>query len=383
MSQKYKNFLLLSIKPFRMNQLAKYIMGISIALIICFLAWYFSNILIYILVSAVLSIIGKPLNNLLLKIRLGKHFMPNSLAAGLTLMLLVAVFFSLFFLITPLVGQLMSNISNIDFQSLGKDLSPMLDQFNALLHKWFPALDPAFKVEDVVINQFDGLVDVGVITNIFNSLTTIIIQFGLAVFVIIFISYFFIKEENMFNDMVLALFPDKYVENVSRALDSINKLLARYFIGISIEAILITIINSLSLHYIAGVSWSLSVAVSFLAGVLNVIPYIGPLTGGAFGTIMAFVERGVTTPGGGKFILMVALIFLIAHQIDVFVFQPFIYSNSVKAHPLEIFLVILIAGSIGGIIGMLVAIPAYTVIRVFAREFFSNLKLVQKLTDNI
>jgi predicted PurR-regulated permease PerM len=80
-----------------MNQLAKYIMGISIALIICFLAWYFSNILIYILVSAVLSIIGKPLKNLLLKIRLGKHFMPNSLAAGLTLMLLVAVFLAFSF----------------------------------------------------------------------------------------------------------------------------------------------------------------------------------------------------------------------------------------------------------------------------------------------
>ncbi len=81
-------------------------------------------------------------------------------------------------------------------------------------------------------------------------------------------------------------------------------------------------------------------------------------------------------------IFTVAGIFFVTHMIDIFVFQPYIYSNSVKAHPLEIFLVILIAGSIGGIIGMLVAIPAYTVIRVFAREFLSHFKLVQKLTDN-
>ena len=67
----------------------------------------------------------------------------------------------------------------------------------------------------------------------------------------------------------------------------------------------------------------------------------------------------------------------------MFIFQPFIYSNSVKAHPLEIFIVILIAGNIWGIWGMLIAIPAYTVIRVFAKEFLSNFKVVQKLTDKI
>ncbi|MCK9629143.1 MAG: AI-2E family transporter [Bacteroidales bacterium] len=366
-----------------MNQLAKYIVGISIALVICFLAWYFSNILIYILVSAVLSVIGKPLKMLLLRIKFWKYKMPDNLASGITLIALVAVFFSLFFLITPLVGQLMSSISAIDFPALGDELSLPLNQFNATLHKWFPALDPTFRVEGVFVSQFENIVNVGVITEVFNSLASIIIEFGLAVFVIIFITYFFIKEENMFNDMVLALFPDKYVNNVSRALSSINKLLARYFIGISLEAILITTINSLALHFVGGVSLSLAIAVSFLAGVLNVIPYIGPLTGGAFGTVMAFVEYGVNTPGASSFILGVILIFVITHLIDVFVFQPFIYSNSVKAHPLEIFIVILIAGSIAGIIGMLVAIPAYTVIRVFAREFLSHFKLVQKLTDNI
>jgi len=366
-----------------MNQLAKYIVGISIALIIGFLAWYFSNILIYILVSAVLSLIGKPFKEWLMKPRLKKRGMPNSLAAGITLVLLVAVFFSLFFLITPLVGQLMSNISLIDFTTLGNDLSLPMDQFNNMLHKWFPALDATFKIQDVFVNQLESMVNVSVITDILNSLASIIIQFGLAVFVILFITFFFLKEESMFNDMVLALFPDKYVENVSRALSSINKLLARYFIGISIEALLITVINSCALHFICGVSLSLAVAVSFLSGVLNVIPYIGPITGGFFGSIMAFVEHGVDKPDGGSFLFIVVIVFVVTHLIDVFVFQPYIYSNSVRAHPLEIFIVILIAGSIGGIIGMLVAIPAYTVIRVFAREFLSNFKLVQKLTDNI
>ncbi|MFA6335327.1 MAG: AI-2E family transporter [Bacteroidales bacterium] len=366
-----------------MNQLAKYIVAIAIALIIAFLAWYFSNILIYILVSAVLSLIGKPLKSKLLKIKLGKFSMPNSLAAAIALFLLLAIFFSIFFFLTPLVGQLFSKLSSIDLIALGEQISSPLIKYNLLLHKWFPALDPSFKIENVFINQFQKVLNVSFISDLFNSIASIIIDFGIAVFVIIFITYFFLREENMFNNMVLALFPDKYVENVTRAIASITQLLARYFTGISIEAIAITVINSLALHYIAGVDISLAIVVSFFAGILNVIPYIGPITGGVFGTIMALVDHGVDRPDIGMFILTVGGIFFATHMVDIFVFQPYIYSNSVKAHPLEIFLVILIAGSIGGIIGMLVAIPAYTVIRVFAREFFYNLKVVQKLTDNI
>lgn len=365
-----------------MNQLAKYIVGIAIALVIAFLAWFFSNILIYIIVSAVLSLIGKPLKNKLLSIKLGKYSIPNGLAAAISLIFLLTIFFCIFFFVTPLIGQLLSKLSTINFVSLGEQISSPLTNYNLLLHKWFPALDPSFKIENVFINQFQEILNVSFISAFFNSIASIIIDFGVAVFVIIFITYFFLKEENMFNNMVLALFPDKYVENVTRALSSINRLLARYFIGISIEAIAITIINSLSLYFIAGVDLSLAIVISFFSGILNVIPYIGPITGGVFGTIMSLVDYGIERPEAGMFIFTVGGIFLATHIIDIFVFQPYIYSNSVKAHPLEIFLVILIAGSIGGIIGMLVAIPAYTVIRVFAREFLSNLKLVQKLTDN-
>jgi predicted PurR-regulated permease PerM len=68
---------------------------------------------------------------------------------------------------------------------------------------------------------------------------------------------------------------------------------------------------------------------------------------------------------------------------DNFVLQPFIYSNSVKAHPLEIFIIILIAAKLGGITGMIIAIPAYTVIRVVAKEFLNQFKIVQKLTNSM
>ena len=71
------------------------------------------------------------------------------------------------------------------------------------------------------------------------------------------------------------------------------------------------------------------------------------------------------------------------HLIDNIVFQPVIFSNSVKAHPLEIFVVVLASGFAAGIPGMILGIPAYTVIRVLAREFFYNFKPIQKITSSL
>jgi predicted PurR-regulated permease PerM len=129
----------------------------------------------------------------------------------------------------------------------------------------------------------------------------------------------------------------------------------------------------------------MSVVLAFISGVLNVIPYIGPLTAGAFGTLMGIISFYSTgaDPHLATLTIKLIAVFTVTHLIDVFIFQPYIYSNSVKAHPLEIFLIILIAGHVGGITGMLIAIPAYTVLRVIAKEFFSNFKLVQRLTDRM
>jgi predicted PurR-regulated permease PerM len=78
-----------------------------------------------------------------------------------------------------------------------------------------------------------------------------------------------------------------------------------------------------------------------------------------------------------------AIVFISVQIIDNILFQPLIYSSSVKAHPLEIFLVIMAAGSLAGVLGMFLAIPTYTIIRVIAKEFFDNMKLVRKLTESL
>jgi len=182
--------------------------------------------------------------------------------------------------------------------------------------------------------------------------------------------------------MVFASTPDKHYEKVDKAIKSTSNLLTRYFIGIVFQISLIMVLLFLGLS-ILGVENALLIA--FLAGLFNVIPYVGPLIGISIGLLLGitgsmqldFYSQTVPLLAG------MLIVFAIVQLLDNFVFQPLIFSNSVKAHPLEIFVVILMSATLGGILGMVLAIPVYTILRVFAKEFLTRFKVVRSLTKNI
>ena len=368
-----------------MNKLSKYIVICAISAIVVFLAWYFSNILICILISAILALIGNPAMNFLTSVKIGKYNLPNSIAALITLALIAAILSGLILFIIPLAGKIVGEMSTLNLEEINSKLAVPLQDINIKMHNFFPTMDKGFTIEDMLMNKIREIFSFSLFTDAFNSVTSFIIHTFVSIFTIVFVTFFFLKDNSTFPKMILIFIPDKYEENTRRAIESINSLLIRYFTGISIEALFITVLNTLGLHLICGVSFQMSVVLAFLSGVLNVIPYIGPLTAGAFGTVMGIISfySSGTEPVFALTTIKLIAVFTVTHLVDVFIFQPYIYSNSVKAHPLEIFLIILIAGNVAGIVGMLVAIPAYTVLRVIAKEFFSKFKLVQKLTDRM
>ena len=136
---------------------------------------------------------------------------------------------------------------------------------------------------------------------------------------------------------------------------------------------------------IVGIDFRQALVMGLILGVINVIPYVGPWLGLFIAIIM-----GVASHMDQDFnTVVIPLVFYmivveaITHAIDNVVFQPVIFSSSVKAHPLEIFIVVLAAGFAAGVPGMLFGIPTYTVMRVFAREFFYHLKPVRKITSSL
>ncbi|MBK7790437.1 MAG: AI-2E family transporter [Saprospiraceae bacterium] len=199
---------------------------------------------------------------------------------------------------------------------------------------------------------------------------------------VLFISFFFLREQGLFYKMIQSLVPNEYEAKAAHAIDQTSKLLIRYFSGILLQMAIVTLLVSVPLR-IMGIDNALLIA--FFAAILNVIPYIGPIIGALFGVVIT-LSSNPSAPFYSEMMpemIRVLSVFIIMQIIDNFVLQPIIFSKSVKAHPLEIFLVVLIGAKLGGILGMVLAIPLYTVFRVIGKVFLSEFKVIQNLTRNI
>lgn len=220
------------------------------------------------------------------------------------------------------------------------------------------------------------------IQNLLSTMVGFLGNILIGVFSILFISFFFLREQGLFSGMITNIVPDQYVVETEHAVEESSRLLVRYFIGIATQIIVITSLVSLLLS-LFGIKNALLIA--FFAALMNVIPYIGPILGATFAFIITFTSNldlsfyNELLPVFGK----VVIVFVIMQLVDNFLIQPFIFGRSVKAHPLEIFLIVLVGAQLGGIIGMVLAIPVYTVLRVVGKVFLSEFKIIQKLTESI
>jgi len=367
-----------------MNQLVRYIIIGFIVALVAFLVWYFSSIVAYILISAVLSLMGKPIVDFITSIRIRSWSPPRFVGATIALIAIWIFFIAFFRVMIPLVIAQFNELGSIDVQSLVASFAEPINSIQQFIQNYLPASAQGFVLQDFLITKISGIFTVSMITNAFSSTANLLISLVIALFSISFITFFFLKDDTLFFKSVILLFPEKYEAQITRALVSINKLLRRYFVGIVIESTGIMVLDTIGLTII-GVRFQTAIVVGLIAGIMNVVPYVGPLTGTVLGTliVMATQLHAGLSADMFTFTILVVSVFLVTQIIDNVVFQPLIYGNSVKAHPLEIFIVLLVAGSVAGILGMLLAIPSYTVIRVFAKEFFNNFRVVQKLTEKI
>lgn len=366
-----------------MNNFGKYLLGIVALVVVGFLCWYFSSIIAYILIAAVISFLGKPIIDLLGRMDIHGYRLKGALKAAITIVALWAVFIFFFVTIIPLVTSEFQHLGNTSVEQIVARLEVPLDEVGGKL-KHYGIIEPDEDVKAYITEGFSSLVNVTRIKSLFKVVAGTVSDIFVALFSITFISFFFLKDSHLFNRMVLALLPLRYEESGRNALDSIQRLLVRYFGGIVLEVIGVMTLNTLGL-WIVGLGFSHALVIGLVSGVLNVIPYIGPLIGILFGTVVGIVLNIDLPFYPDLLFLLIYMIIamLITQLIDNVVFQPVIYGNSVHAHPLEIFLVILMAGSMAGIPGMILAIPSYTVLRVILREFFNKYKLVKKLTQSL
>lgn len=367
------------------EKLAKYTLFAACFCIIAALCWYFRNVIIYILLAVVVSLISQPVMTLMQKIKIKGRKAPDWLLATFTLCLVFLLFFMVVTMIIPVVSSIVKGISLSSIDNAARQISVPLSELNGFLRSCFPKLGDDFRIEVALLGELNKILDMSLFSTVIGSAASMISSIGIGLFSVVFISFFFIKDSSLFSKMVAALVPDRHEETAVKAISDIGYLLSRYFTGVLIEMTGVALINFLGLMFIARLGFNASIGIAFLTGVLNIIPYVGPLAGGALGTILALILKYSSIVPIGLdvsfiwFTLILIAIFSFTQLIDNILYQPVIYSTSIKSTPLEIFIVLLIAGHIGGPVGMLIAIPSYTVIRVVAFRFFRHIKAIRRL----
>lgn len=368
------------------EMLAGWIMNVAVLGLILGACWYFRSVLVYILAAFVMSLLGHPLMELMRKIKIRGKQLPDSLLAVITIIVILGALSFTVTQIIPVVLHIVREASVMNTENV-LPYNSIINQVNDGIRGIFPSLGPKFNVVTALLEQIRSVMSVTNVTSFLGSVASVTAGIAVGVFSIVFISFFFIKDDNLFCKIISALVPDNIEESVEKTLSEIVHLLSRYFLGLVIEVAGVILVDFLGLWLIARIGPQYALGIAFIAGVLNIIPYVGPLIGEVIGVLLCVVLKYGAGIGLGvpiwAFAIIVLGVMLLAQLIDNFVYQPLIYSTSIKSTPLEIFIVLLIAGKMGGTLGLLMGIPVYTVVRVIAARFFYKQKAVRRLMPDI
>lgn len=331
------------------------------------------SVLLYIIVSLILTLIGNPFLDFFKKRLKFSHI----LATTATIIIFIAAIFGIIILFVPLITSQSQNLSLLNTKQIESNAIEVLNQINVFLESHHIN-------SKKILNEssFTSKLNFSIIPNFLNSILGTVSSFGMGLASVMFITFFFLKDRVHFIIGLKKLIPDSHEDQILNSLEKINHLLSRYFIGILTQLFIVFILYLIVL-IVFGVPNAIIIA--FLCAVLNIIPYIGPLIASMLAGILTMISHL-----GGNFqsdilpaTIYVLIGFWIVQIIDNNLSQPIIFSKSVSSHPLEIFLVILIAGFLFGILGMVIAVPLYTILKVIGKEFFPENKIIQLLTKDI
>ena len=342
------------------------------ALILYFL-YQIQSVLIYLVIALILTLIGNPILDFFKK----KLRFNHTFATIATLLIFILIIAGLLTMFVPLILSQGQNLSLLNTAEIEKNSVQLINQIAAFLESHHIDSSKVLKEANIT-----SKINFGIVTDFLNVILGTISSFGMGLASVLFITFFFLKDRLYFTISAKKLIPDSHEEQILNSLEKINHLLSRYFIGLLIQLFIVFI-----LYLVVLIIFDIpnAIIIAFLCAVLNIIPYIGPLIASLLAAALTMLSHL-----GNDFqtdilpaTIYVLIGFWIVQILDNNISQPIIFSKSVSSHPLEIFLVILIAGFLFGILGMIIAVPLYTIFKVIGKEFFPENVVIQLLTKNI
>ena len=348
--------------------------GIMIGIILLLYFLYeIQSVLVYIAIAAVISLVGRPVV-IFLRQRLK---IPNQLSVVLVLILVLSIFAGIILVFVPIVIEQSQYLSRIDMDAFRSDLNELNNQVNNYL-----GVEEINLIEGLKQSEFIRNFDISAVPTLLNNVFSILGATLIAIFSVLFISFFLLKDSKLMLNSILVFANRGDEQKFQRVFNKIKILLSRYFVGLTLQ---ITVLFVLYAILLSVFEINNPIAIAFICAFLNLVPYLGPLFAGV---LMALFVISSNLGADFQLIILpklgyIMLGYAICQLIDNMISQPMIFGASVKSHPLEIFLIILIAGIIFGITGMVVAVPFYTALKVIAKESLSEYKIVKRLTRDL
>ncbi len=354
----------------------KLLLILGLLFVVGWLIYQSSAILVYLSIAGVVALIGSPIVTALDALTIRGRHLPNGLKAAVTLLVIFSVLGLLAWLFVPMIFEEAAVLTRFDPGQVENTLEPVIDWVNRSLSKINPD-HTQFNASELIRSIFNRL-DISLLPSLLNAVAGAFGNFLIGLFSVAFISFFFLSDRQMVPRVVMALTPKSQEPQARNIMRNTQKTLSRYFVGLLIQVIAVAIVVFIGLS-IVGVENAILIAI--FAGIINLVPYLGPWIGASFG---AFIL--VTNNIDASFVELIRpklfgmiIVFASAQLIDNYVFQPKIFSTSIHAHPLEIFLVILVAGTLGGVVGMIAAIPVYSFLRIVFFEMDREFGWLHKL----
>lgn len=349
-------------------------LGIILGIIFfLFFLYEIQSVIFYIAIAAVIALVGRPV---VIFLRQTLKF-PNQIAVIIVLLLVLSILIGIIYVFVPIIVEQSKNLAQIDVEAFKSDLNDLNNQINNYL-----GVTDINLIEGLESSEFIKNFDLSLVPKFLNNVFGILGAALIAIFSVLFISFFFLKDSKLMLHSILVFANYGEERKFQRVFNKIKILLSRYFVGLTLQIIVLFVLYTILLSIF---EVNNPIAIAFICAVLNLVPYLGPVFSGIL--IGLFV---ISSNLGADFstiilprLIYVMLGYAICQLIDNLISQPMIFGASVRSHPLEIFLVILISGLLFGILGMVVAVPFYTALKVIAKESLSEYKIVKRLTRDI
>jgi predicted PurR-regulated permease PerM len=346
---------------FTLDRIVRFVLGAAAVATVGWMLWYFAGIVLYLAVGGILAYLLRPLVDRIQGLGLGR--VPAILLSFAGLLAAISVTVTS---VVPFITRQVQDLSQLITVDTAVYVANLIE---AQIQEIAPLEQGVLEenVRQVAQSLVQGdLVGGERIANTVSSVVAVFTNIVYAIVIIPFVTFFLLKDELKIRRNLLYLVPNRYFEVTLSILAKVELSIGRYFRALLVQGTAIAVIAS-ALLWIVGLRGA--IAIGIFTGLANTIPYFGPFLGFLAGTLV-----GIAQTGDASLVPGVALAMALTQLADNVLLQPLIFSRAAQTHPLVILFVVLVGAQLGGLVGMLVAIPVTTTVRVIAEQLLWSLR---------